>query len=499
MDSSAATFRSDLPVVDMVRRSPDVPHRWLLWPAWQYRVCAPLADQDELNLFQRGVLGLCRVGVRDTEEMAAALRLHPALVRVVVGELARFGYLDEIRRVTEAGREALVTGEVDPQDTQVAYVFQDVFSQTLWPGAEVAPRYADVSWDQSGPFLRSGSKGKPGPPRRLVPVRLPDGLTPQPPDAVTILDAARRRRLRRPDGQAPGAAIRRVSIVDSAPTMVWLSTCLYVNRQGGEEVWQARDPFAPRASPLLRSFVVSRTDHDLGLKQVLADLTGGTAEKRAVDLYAADLDVRRDVEEQLALGLGLRAADDPELCRLMVAVEAAYLRSGEGRGRAANEHTVTYAARTVELLLRRMVAGHRPPDPVLGELRRNETLRRKALAEVCRSVGFGPPGRLARVPWQKVEEAFAGDGHVNRHVLLAAALLSVLAGRPGHPLLRFGQRQPGFIDAWNLLGDLRNDGSHAAISDPAPDEVEWARGLAHDMVRACLGAPPVSTSEGTPV
>ncbi|MEU4639757.1 hypothetical protein [Micromonospora sp. NPDC023814] len=497
MDSSVATFRSDLPVVDMVRRIPDVTHRWILWPAWQYRICAPVAEQDELNLFQRGVLGLCRVGVRRTEQIAAAMRLHPSLVRVVVGELTRFGYLDEIRQVTEAGREAFVTGEVDPQDTQVAYVFQDVFSQTLWPGAEAAPRYADLAWDQGGPFLRSGSKGSPGPPRRLVPVHLPDGLAPQPPDAVTILDAVRRRRLRRPDGQAPPRAIRRVSIVDPAPAMVWLATCLYVNNPGEDEVWQARDPFAPRASPLLRSFVVSRTDHDQGLKQVLADLVSGTAEKRAADLYEADLGVRRDVEAQLELRFGLRAADDPDLCRLMVVVEAAYLRSGKGRGRAANEHTLTYSARTIELLLRRTVAEYRPDSQVMAELRRNETLRRRTLDTVCRTIGFGPPGRLASVPWHDIEEAFAGKGHVNRHALLATAVLSVLDGRPGHPLARFGQRQPGFVNAWDLLGNLRNDGSHAAISDPTPDEVEWSRDLAHDMVDAYLSSLP-ARSEGTP-
>ncbi|GAB2932005.1 hypothetical protein GCM10027280_19640 [Micromonospora polyrhachis] len=485
MGSSVVTFRSDLPMVDMVRSVPDTPHRWIVWPAWQYRVCAPVVEQEELNLFQHAVLQLCQIGVRQSDRIAAALRLHPALVDVVVGELTRFDYLDGIRRPTTAGQEALVTGEVDPQDTQVAYVFQDVFTQTLWPGAEVNPRYADVAWDQGGPFLHSGSKGRPGPPRRLTAVALPARPVPQPPDALAILEAVRRRKPRRAGGGRPPRAIRRVSIVDAEPTLVWLSTCLYVGSHGEEETWQARDPFAGRPSPMLRGFVLARVDHDDGIRQVLGELTGGPAEKRAVNLYQSDLLVRRDVAARLELEFGLRATDDPELCGLLVAVETAYLRSGGGHGRAANEHTVTYAARTIELLLRRMVATYQPAGPVLAELGVNNSLRQQVVVDICHDLSLGSPGRLRALPWHQISRAFAGD-HVNRNVLLAAAVLGVLRIDVDHPLTSFGPRRPGFADDWDRLGDLRNDGSHAAISNPSADEVEWSRDLAHEMVRAYL-------------
>ena len=66
-----ASFDKSTPILRLnYGKVPDV--RWVLWPAYAWRVVAPVPKERPLNLFQRAILGLARV--EETSDVVATAR-----------------------------------------------------------------------------------------------------------------------------------------------------------------------------------------------------------------------------------------------------------------------------------------------------------------------------------------------------------------------------------------------------------------------------------------
>ena len=81
----AESFKRDTPVMDFSPYRPAThsryaERRFILWPAYSYRIVAPRPRNRPLNLLQRAVLNLCRAGVRELEEMGKKLAIHRAVL-----------------------------------------------------------------------------------------------------------------------------------------------------------------------------------------------------------------------------------------------------------------------------------------------------------------------------------------------------------------------------------------------------------------------------------
>lgn len=86
-------FDRTTPVVDFGATSSPLrseTRRWLLWPAFAYKVLLPRAA-TLFNVFQRAALDMCRAGVRDAEEIARRLALPPGPRRLRPGAASQHG------------------------------------------------------------------------------------------------------------------------------------------------------------------------------------------------------------------------------------------------------------------------------------------------------------------------------------------------------------------------------------------------------------------------
>ncbi|MBB5773679.1 hypothetical protein [Nonomuraea jabiensis] len=472
--------------------------QWLLWPAWQYRVLAPLVYEQHLNAFQKAVLGLARAGHRNTTTMAELLQLHPDLLELVRDDLRQLSYLDQHGVVTERGAAAMKDGFLDPDKTIVTYVYQDPVTGTLWPASTQEPQIAPAQWEgvnrASVRFRTAGAplhvSALPVPPPAMGPSVGPPGHE----DIVEAVSRGERlgRRIRRdrPWQQAPPErVVARVSVV-SAGQPVFLPVALGLSKQAKEGVasvtWVARNPFSGRPSTYLRRLVATQAQHSPPLRGAIDKLLGRSSQALYAEFDQMDREIRRRLAEDLEARFTHRIRDEQAVLELLTLLERDI-----NRVRRPGDHTaevadvVRNAWRLHEVVLRVLVRRRRVP------IARNESIRERltrALTEL--GLPFSQYAPIKAADWRTISKAFNNPDSATSPSLLAAATLSAAAGDSAHPFRRLAAHRRTLItDLTNLSKDRNSPGSHAGLTPLSPAFAELAWQLAQETVAAHLNLP----------
>ena len=284
--SLESTFPRNAPVLYINPRAHVDPGPWnkreyLLWPAFAYRVVAPIPKKRKINVLQKAVLAMRRAGGGAVREMSSRLFLHEKLVAYILQELQYLGYVNGDYAITSSGLSALSEEILEQHEMVAGYVFQDPETGDLWPRfVDHLDYYCEIELRSDGfPTLIFGSKGKPWkiPAFTVLPKECRK-ITPMPTD---IIRAARRHKFTHRhlgsiewdeeefDAETPDPIyIDRVSFLEEEPDPVFLATFLYLGEDAGSS-YHVCDPFGMGASPYLRRRVDQETKVNKGLYSVI--------------------------------------------------------------------------------------------------------------------------------------------------------------------------------------------------------------------------------------
>ena len=132
---------------------------WLLWPAYCYRVVAPVAWGEERNLFERTVLGLAKARVTQSKDQARYTGLDSRLLEAIQSQLSDEGLFTPEGTISEKGEAELGTEGVGQEKLVTGYVFQDPFTGAVWDRFVEAPQIAEV---ETNGFVRTLIRGRLG-------------------------------------------------------------------------------------------------------------------------------------------------------------------------------------------------------------------------------------------------------------------------------------------------------------------------------------------------
>lgn len=317
-----SSFRRESPVLYFRPRAHVTPgeRRYLLWPAWAWRVVAPRRRERRLNVLQKAVLGLGRAGIVTAERVGPLLRIDPQLAALIASELQQQQLLDHRGLATDKGLRALQEEQLDTHDFVAGFVFQDPWTGELWPRFIEQLEFAQVEFGADGfPDLVLGTTGRPW--RQSAYMHLPGAeLAASAPDAGAILQVTRRHQqaLRRaealPDWDEddgsdfePGTVLfDRVSLIEDAPRPVFLTTFLYLPNEAAEDGdWHVCDPFGLGESLGLRRAVERQMERVPRLRervqQLLKDSVNGNVEALRSLTEQLRTQARLEVERALTL------------------------------------------------------------------------------------------------------------------------------------------------------------------------------------------------------
>ncbi|WP_127508186.1 hypothetical protein [Actinoplanes solisilvae] len=497
----------------------------LLWPAWAYRVTAPVLEQRGLDLFQRVTLALCQADIRQPDRIGELVGLKATLCAHILDRAVADGNLTRRYDLTEKGQQALRTGaSVEAAEWQVCYVFVDPFTGELWPRTVDQLREAYVMrTDPGGAELQLGTPGRSdrADARRILPPDRP----PQRPTAARVVEAASADRVarrvnqvrdyEREVGLAPAAVpaglmengaatvadhfpeLSRVAFL-SEPEAVFLLGFLQVVGEDGETVdaLTAHDPFGLGTSDLFHSLVYRFGRDDGALdEEIKGRISAQLAGVR--DRYRqADMELRGVLERRLADEFGPEIRRDRDAFGLMLELDLA-MQSPERD--EAIERVAHTALRLYEILLRRMlILFPLHPDTLQSFAGAAPLVRRAMLEKAAQGLGFHSVASLyVEVDKRDLRKA---NGDPSKSFVKAMLPLSVLAAasQNSHPLRAMTATQPDLPVTLRTLNDLRNRAAHAGRDATNPHDTTWCREAAAAAVRGLLLTPETPT-ERTPV
>lgn len=508
-------------VLSYDQRDPSDGRLCVMWPAWAYRVTAPVLKYRGLDLFERVVLGLCQAGVRQPDRMGALIELDARLCAHILDRAVGAGHLNKRHELTDQGRQAMRTGSAaDSTEWQVCYVFEDPFSGELWPRTTDSLREAYVLRSQlEGVELQLGTAGKSD--RATARRVLPPDRPPQRPNAARVVAAAsedrdaRRvfkvRQYERRSGLAPVAApkglagphvaggfpenipeLNRVAFLND-PEPVYLVGFLEVSGNADNETaeaWTAYDPFGMGPSDFFQSLVY-RFGLDNGtLDEEIRARAAAELAAASARYNQADQDLRDLLEQRLAHDFGAEIRGDRDAFDLMLELDMAVESTARDESMERIVHT---ALRLYEVLFRRMMVAYPVSDGTFQTFKNSQTLRRAMLEDAAQSIGFhgvtqlysGIGDKELTGAYRKPEEGY----------LKAMFALSLLAAKEydDHPLRRMATQQPDLPLTLAVLNPLRNRGAHAGRDATNPHDAQWCREAAACAVHALLRLPQPRT------
>ncbi|WP_213956743.1 MULTISPECIES: hypothetical protein [unclassified Variovorax] len=437
----------------------------LLWPVEVWTILAPDANRS-LNVFQEGILGLLRAGIRDRQQMAKLLCLDENLIAFIIAqEIMPNGWVDAQFKITPAGEDLLSSG-IDGQGAlTLQYAYRDgVFGHWL---PRVSRDLPDINPLEMGakkfPAFRNSREGG----GEIRPFLLPRRHKVSLPHKADVLKAWRKglRDVIHADGDdegVPEILSDDIEIVGGEPALAYV-WCEIIHKPGDLQPWLVTDPWritsvARWLREPLQAGLASIPGLAGRIESVLPDK--GSAVLTAEDLRGL---IERKVEFHLtqwpALNMPHLSLLREHLARVLrqkERTEATGASSQEELGSLIQECGSLLEAVAQWMLERWPVGNIVWPRDGLNRKAAEDMLSmvpiRATLPSECRRLLAGQNFRDVRLAAQHRDRAFKA--------LLFASLLAT-HNHDDHPLRELDETQLEWVRLFTLI-DMRNKGSHAS-------------------------------------
>lgn len=481
--------------------------RYLLLPAWCYRVVAPRVSSRKINILEKAVLGMCHVGAFTAVEIGEKLDIGTDLAALVIKQLSDRGFINRQGLLTDKGFKILETENLETQDLVAGFIFQDVWTGELFPRFMERQEYIDVKYNNDGyPDLVFGTTGKPDYKRAFMPLPVDNTIKKQP-SSSEILQAVRKhsKALRyqnsedRDDDddawnfeQVPD--LKRISFVEEEPIPIWLSTFIYLpENEFTSTSWNICDPFGLGDSHRLRrklEIQINKNSNLRGVQKLIQEMIGEYADKSGTDfndfMQIINEEAEFIVEDKLTLDI--RKWDS--LFDDLVAMERSHIQAKNLDNQKylfdKLDDILIKAQKTIERLFL-IIREEYPTNDNWKIISQNDRKHNKSILNgIADKLGFDIPlpNSLLYVKWGKIKSASDyGEGSLRSHLLTA---LLTARNDSNHPLYLVAQKAPDMLIKLNTLAELRDKSGHSTNQQLEILEVSQQVSTVYDFVAIIL-------------
>lgn len=482
--------------------------RYVLWPVYVYRVLAPRFRERHVNIVEKAVLGLCRAGKTDPQEISDLLHIHNDLAEFVMQQLVKRDYLDPARDLTAKGKNALENALDFVQDLAVGYVLQDPWTNELWPRFCEKLDYAEVESSSDGyAQIAWGEKGNPRRATSFIPT-LAGVLDPRPPAPEDILGAVRRHRraetsweqslvseedLDTDEGMTyqPISSIMRVASIYEEPQALFVVTVLYSVEAREQEVisrdWHVSDPFGLDTAPFLRRQIERQRRDDLRLANLIdqkvvdmvIDHTKMQQDWAALQAEATEIIQQRFKTVQMA---------SKPLYPMLIAVERSLLEIRYSSDPPSDkfEDVLMKVGKVLERLFGHMNEKYSTVGTARILPKTDREYQKEWLNALASHLGFNSPlpSGMLYIPGYKIELATERGGGT----LGQRAIASLLAARTEqqHPLRLVAVRNPDLLDQLGFIIVSRDRSAHDSGHTFTIEEIQQQAEIAYSIIEQLL-------------
>lgn len=452
--------------------------RWILWPAFAFRVMLPGPSNPPFNIIQRGVLEMCRAGVREIESISKHLALPADLVRFVAEQLRGMDVLDDMRSPTPLALRRLDEINEPSEVEESGYVFVDGHSLRLWPRVHRGSLpVVEAEFDQGKLKFQRGTQGSPVPVFATVawPTR---GTQPCVPTAYEVQKVARHhaRRMRAfrrevssrddADDTLHGLRSKGLRVIGTAPEPVLVAVFVFLPKNTQQKSWLVTDPCGLGISDVLRDGIAKRAKEGKHkIANVLEEVAGQAWKVDEDDLAAYLSEATSAAMVRVTQHLGEAAKFlPPDVLRRLADAD---VRLEGARTAKPIEDFLGNAYAALESVFGWLVSIY--PDPSLSSVvGATAAANAELLQKIAKQIGFTVSEdvqRILSVTRGNVKGAIE-YGNKTLSGSLAATLLAAQR-ESNHPLVMLATRAPDTLEFLAAISRPRIDASHFTATVPS--------------------------------
>ena len=459
----------------------------LLWPVWAYRVVAPKIYHQDINVLQKAVLGMCRVGETQIKKMDEMLNLGSDLLAHVFNELIMRGLIENDGTLSERGMKYYKDEELEYTEQTVGYVFQDPWAGSLWHRFQEDPFNNSIEVQDGNNsdklILKLGTTGSPKmvPALRVLP---PEESVPSTPNSREILFAVQKyKRLLKNkryglkqnnietinDFADDVYDIKKISVIEEEPIPIFLVSALHLSQDNGQtKTWFATDPFGLGESWDMRKQIEDKFSEDSSLREKINKLIGKEISD-GIDDYENFL---RNIEEKALIVLEKRYSKKinsyPALFESLVSLQSRY-NENKASNRPSKfliKNIMRDSTEPIEAIFSHIFERYPVSVEYLEKTITDDKEHNKSIYNsIADSFGFSSPlpNRLVSVEGSKIFGIIVWKTTTLRPLVL----LNFLAARKlsDHPIRVIGKTAPDLFEKISYVADNRDSQSHFARED----------------------------------
>lgn len=527
-------FTKETPILYYEARSSQ---RWLkqeyiLFPAYYYRVLAPRVSSRKLNILEKAVLGICRIGAFTAEEIGEKLDIGRDLSALIISELQYNNFIDHQGLITKKGKQILQDELIETEDLIAGYVFQEPWQGELFPRFIENLEYAETRFNDNGyPELVLGTTGKPFYQKIFMPLPINNTLMvkPTPRDilrAIKTHNQTLTNRHRENDVEANEQLwniekqpdLKRISFIEEQPQPVWLATFIYTPESNFDEFtennWQICDPFGDRDSPWLYRQINKclKKQDDFPLQKSINNLLdNNTKLNKSKERKERDDEMKIIYEEAINIienKLSLEILKWDDLYKALIVIERTYLEielyNPNSENIKKNNYFINDKLEDIVIKCQKLlenvfliIADKYSTEKcwhILDD--RDKEYNKIILEKVVEKIGFKPlknesnnnclklPKSLLSVDINKIKSASDYQSGSLRGYLIASLLTAY--NNEQHPLYFFAEKMPSLLFELDKLAELRNKSGHYSSQKLTQDMVKKQIDLVYQLIELFL-------------
>ncbi len=527
-------FTKETPILYYEVRSSQrwLKQKYILFPAYYYRVLAPRVSSRKLNILEKAVLGICRIGAFTAEEIGEKLDIGRDLSALIISELQYSNFINHLGLITKKGKQILQDELIETEDLIAGYLFQEPWQGELFPRFIENLEYAETRFNDNG-FLELvlGTTGKPFYQRIFMPLPVNNTLMvkPTPRDilrAIRVHNQTLTHRNQENDIETNEQSwhfdklpeLNRISFIEEQPQPVWLATFLYTPELNFDEFtennWQICDPFGLGDSPWLYRQINKclKKQDDFPLQKSINNLLDNNSKlNKSKERKERDDEIRIIYEEAINIidkKLSLEILKWEDLYKGLIVIERTYLEvelSNTNKDNIAKnnyfindklEDIVIKCQKILENLFL-IIAVQYPTNECWKLLDdRDKEYNQILLEKVVETIGFKPlknesnnsnlklPKSLLSVDINKIKSASDHQSGSLRGYVIASLLTAY--NYEQHPLYFFAEKMPNLLFELDKLADLRNKSGHYSSQKLTQDIVKKQIDLVYQLIELFL-------------
>ncbi|AFZ46988.1 hypothetical protein Cyast_1019 [Cyanobacterium stanieri PCC 7202] len=475
---------------------------YILFPAYYYRVLAPRVSTRKINILEKAVLGICRVGSFSAEEIGEKLDIGKDLSALIIKELQTKGFVDTQGLITKRGKKALENEFIDTENLTAGYVFQEPWQGELFPRLIENLENAETRFNENGfPELSLGTTGKPFYQRIFMPLPIHNTLLskPKPLDILKAIklhsqSLAYQNSQNDPEMDDPpwmlekSPNLKRITFIEEEPHPVWLATFIYIpesNFKGfNTNNWQVCDPFGLGNSPWLYRHInksLNTSDNSTLLRAIDNLLKNNNQEIQTQEKHQDWMIYYQEATDIVESKLNLDIVKWDSLYQGLITLEIPYLEIELSNNSMIEGNKYNYFVNSkLETILIQcqkiieniflIIADKYPLDKCWKRLDKKDKQHNKIiLEEIVDTIGFTENNNKIKIPKTLLsvdqnQIKLASDYHNGSLRSYLIATLITAYNQPQHPLYFFAEKIPDLLFQLDELAGLRNKSSHYSSS-----------------------------------